>query len=710
MQSPSFLTNPLLSFICFGGKGGVGKTTSATATALFLASENPGKKVLLASIDPAHSLADCLQDTCNLPNLAFWEIDAQASFRKFIARYNATLKKIIDRGSFLDKEDISTLLSISLPGIDEFMGMIELAEMVEGNAYDIIVLDTAPTGHTIKFLQIPHLFRKWIHVLNLMMQKHRYLSQLYRRRYQPDDADEFIEVFTRGAKKIDHILKGTSCEFVPVMLPEALSVRETSRFLTILQKHKITVNNIIINRVYPESDCSFCTQQYSIQKKYIDEMQSDLHEYNYVLMPLYRNEVQGRDSLLKFAAEMAENTPLVRKRDNHNEVVTARCTGESEKWVMGDSKGHPLFVSPPSPFTHGKEEGLHIPELQNHLPVPGPATRFLLFGGKGGVGKTTLASATALSLSDIYPEKRIVLFSTDPAHSLSDCLDSGVGDKGLFLKKNLFVQEMEAEKEYQTLKHLYAEEIKDLLSSFIKKDSSVSIAFEKEIMESFIDTIPPGIDEVMAISKIIDYVDKESFDIFVLDTAPTGHLIRFLEMPELALEWLKFFFNLFLKYKQSFRMPKMSAFLVDLSKKIKKLLTMLRDRERSLFIPIAIPTDMACEETKDLVEAIRRMKIPIQYGILNMVHPAQRENNALIECPLCTNRVAYEKTMHGIFRTLFSPESLYVIQKQEKEIVGIGALQRLGAELYAVEQPNAASFMKESNGTDDLEQTLQPVL
>ena len=71
------------------------------------------------------------------------------------------------------------------------------------------------------------------------------------------------------------------------------------------------------------------------------------------------------------------------------------------------------------------------------------------------------------------------------------------------------------------------------------------MVFEKEIMESFIDMTPPGIDEVMAIAAIVDYMDKGKFDLFILDTAPTGHLIRFLEMPELALDWLKFFLTFF---------------------------------------------------------------------------------------------------------------------------------------------------------------------
>ncbi|OHC16095.1 MAG: hypothetical protein A3K25_08400 [Planctomycetes bacterium RIFOXYB12_FULL_42_10] len=169
---------------------------------------------------------------------------------------------------------------------------------------------------------------------------------------------------------------------------------------------------------------------------------------------------------------------------------------------------------------------------------------------------------------------------------------------------------------------------------------------------------------------------------FILDTAPTGHLIRFLEMPELVLDWLKFFFNLFLKYKNVFRMPKLSAFLVDLSKKVKKLLTLLRDNEKSLFIPIAIPTEMAYHETSDLVEALRKLKIPLSQMILNMAHPPSPSGITATECALCINRIAYERKIFDNFKRLFPAEAPYVIHKQEKEVCGIDALKKFGGELY----------------------------
>ena len=244
-QCPSFLTNPNLSLICFGGKGGVGKTTSAAATALYLAKNNPQKHILLASIDPAHSLMDSLIDKDLFKNLMVWEIDAYTSFQQFMKRHSNTLKIIMERGTFLDNTDISALFSTSLPGIDELMGMVELVDLLENDTYDTIVLDTAPTGHTVKFLQMPHLITKWTQLLDLMMEKHRYMSKLYRRSYQPDDTDAFIDAFSNGAKKVERVLRNKSCEFVPVMLPEALSIKETKAFLSTLNKYRIPVKTLL---------------------------------------------------------------------------------------------------------------------------------------------------------------------------------------------------------------------------------------------------------------------------------------------------------------------------------------------------------------------------------------------------------------------------------------------------------------------------------
>ena len=328
-------------------------------------------------------------------------------------------------------------LSTSLPGIDELMGMVELVDLLENDTYDTIVLDTAPTGHTVKFLQMPHLIEKWTHLLDLMMEKHRYMSKLYRRYYQSDDTDVFIDAFSNGAEKVERVLRNKSCEFVPVMLPEALSVKETKRFLSTLNKYRIPVKDIIVNRINPFGDCSYCNGQYLLQKKYVDEIKRCFDGYNLLMMPLYEEEIHGRDFLLNFAKMMTEttlhqchSTEAHPQNIFHINVVTVhphlnlphqgggiQGGNEYSPPLVGGVRGggellphETLHSAIPTTPPLEKEDSGSFSQDRNRLPIPKATIEFLMFGGKGGVGKTTIASASALSLSDIYPEKRILLF------------------------------------------------------------------------------------------------------------------------------------------------------------------------------------------------------------------------------------------------------------------------------------------------------------
>ena len=156
---PSFLEDSGLRLLFFGGKGGVGKTTCAAAAALHYASRSPQGSYLLVSTDPAHSLADSLGDFQPPHNLKVLEFNAQNSLDTFKARHRSKFAEIAARGTFLDEEDIRRLLDLSLPGLDELMALLSIAGWAESQAYDLIVVDTAPTGHTLRLLTTPDLIR-----------------------------------------------------------------------------------------------------------------------------------------------------------------------------------------------------------------------------------------------------------------------------------------------------------------------------------------------------------------------------------------------------------------------------------------------------------------------------------------------------------------------------------------------------------------------
>src|SRR5205085_3813203 len=156
---------PRFSF--FAGKGGVGKTTCAAAAAVVAAER--GRRVAVVSTDPAHSLGDALgrrlgsaprRVPTRTGRLDAIELDADRALARWLARRRPILRTIAERGTYLDDEDLERLLRLSFPGVDELMALVELARLAGRGAYDEVVVDTAPTGHTLRLLDMPQTLQR----------------------------------------------------------------------------------------------------------------------------------------------------------------------------------------------------------------------------------------------------------------------------------------------------------------------------------------------------------------------------------------------------------------------------------------------------------------------------------------------------------------------------------------------------------------------
>jgi arsenite-transporting ATPase len=302
---------------------------------------------------------------------------------------------------------------------------------------------------------------------------------------------------------------------------------------------------------------------------------------------------------------------------------------------------------------------------------PSPDLRFILFAGKGGVGKTTLSCVTAVRLARDFPDKRVLLFSTDPAHSLSACLQAEIGPQPTVLFPGLTVMEIDAQAEFGKLKARYAEDLRRFLDSISR---GFDLTFDRVVLERLMDLAPPGLDEIMALTRIMEFLARASYDVFILDCAPTGHLIRLLELPDLIDDWLKTFFNLFIKYERILRLPEFADELVRISRNLKKLRGLLRNPARSLLYAVSIPTQMALEETKDLVAACGRMGMAVPSVFLNLMTPPG-------DCRLCSSLQRRELLVVEGFRQMF-PEKQQTLVYRQPEIAGLERLEEFGQCLY----------------------------
>ena len=633
---PGFLTDVNIQLLLFGGKGGVGKTTASAATALELALRHPERSLLLVSTDPAHSLQDSFSGAKPPSNLRVLELDAQAYLHAFQEKNRQRLREIASRGTFLDEEDINRFMALSLPGMDELMAFLEISRWVKEGAYDGIIMDTAPTGHTLRLMEMPYLIRKWLEALDALLAKHRYMKKLFRGSYERDDLDYFIEGLAASVKQMEKLLKDHhQCRFVPVMLAEALSIEETLDLIRELQRLRIGVVDVVINRLYPESPCLTCRH---IRARQLQELARIFHEpvFSHLRLwgvPIYPDEIRGMESLRSFWEGLTKAAP---------------SPGEA-----------PLSLPPVTP------------RVDSPTPLPTPETAILVFAGKGGVGKTTLACATALRLAHAYTGKRILLFSTDPAHSLADCLNMPLGPQPKQAAPGLWAMEMDATADFVSLKNQYRKELAQFLSRLMP---NLDLTFDREVMERIMDMSPPGSDELMALAAVMDFLTPEGYDLLVLDAAPTGHLIRLLELPEIIEEWLIALFSLFLKYRKIFRLPGISQRLVRLSKDLKRLRAILRDPSQAALYAVSILTEMSFAETTDLVAACGRLGIPVPCMFLNMATPDGPD-------PICHSLFQRESAVREKFALTFPGISQPVVYRQS-DLRGIENLAAMGQILY----------------------------
>jgi len=297
------LENNDLKLIIFGGKGGVGKTSCAIATALALAKNF---RTLLISTDPAHSVSDCLEQQIGFrvrqiaghDKLAAIEIVADEALSGFKKEHESELKKLLETSTNLDDQDIDELLTLSIPGIDEVMSFKTIIDFIEKGEYDKYVVDTAPTGHALRLISSPALLDEWIKVASRMRWKYRYMITSFSGNYKQDEVDVFLLSLKRTVKRIEAILRDIDrCEFIPVVIPEAMAIMETKRLLADLGSSGIVPRQIIINNIMVSEGCGFCHTRKVSQLPYLNEIHSTFNTLNTAEVPMFAEEVKGLEAL-----------------------------------------------------------------------------------------------------------------------------------------------------------------------------------------------------------------------------------------------------------------------------------------------------------------------------------------------------------------------------------------------------------------------------
>ncbi|HEX8282523.1 MAG TPA: ArsA family ATPase [Pyrinomonadaceae bacterium] len=645
---------PTTRYIFFGGKGGVGKTTAAAATALaLLDAAGAGESLLLFSTDPAHSLSDSLDVEVgdraaevarggagdDAPRLFAREMDAARALEEFKTKHRAVLAEIADRGTILDEADVNDLLDLSLPGLDEVMALFELSEVEREGRFARVVVDTAPSGHTTRMLRLPEVFTRWVGALDVMSEKHRYMVAHFARRgrVREDEVDLFLRDLSARVEAVRAMLfDAARASFVLVSTPEAMAFEESARYFASLRAEGAPVTDLVVNRVEREHGaCPFCRARAAMQSPWLDALAREFKTLRQRRVPLFPSEVRGAEELREFARALWQPQP----------------EGKAEG-AKGKGKVKAAATSPSPP---------------NNSSFPLEAKRLVIFGGKGGVGKTSSAAAYALAAAEADESGRVLVFSTDPAHSLSDSFGEQVGElnEGVVGVGNLDAMEIDPAARFEELKERYRRWTDELFDS-LTGGSRWEVQFDREAMRELVALAPPGIDEIAALSTVSDLIDEGSYTTIVLDTAPTGHLLRFLELPEVALAWVRTFIKLLLKYKNVVRWGGVAEELVALSKSIKRVAALLTDAEECEFVGVAIPERMSLEETARLAARLERLRVPLSRLVVNNV----LTDEAARACDFCGQRRRGQAPVVEEFRSRLRGVEVFVAPQQPGEVRG----------------------------------------
>ena len=306
--------------LLFGGKGGVGKTTTSASTAVWLA--DSGLKVLLVSSDPAHSTSDSLgvdlssEPTAveGVPGLFGLELNPEAKLSTFMPKLGESLSGMSSSpfaalgglGGMFDQDAKDEMASIKeevdsselvLPGLDEAIAFDELLKHVENPMWDVIVFDTAPTGHTLRFLSLPELIEAWSGRLLRMMRVSGGIRSMLFGRKQSDAMKEELERFRRRVLHVRRVLSDPSTtSFTLVTIPERMGVNETVRANASLSEYELPVTGCLVNRVTPELDHPFLQRRRSEEQGHIAELEDSL-DLPVTTMELFDSEVQGLERL-----------------------------------------------------------------------------------------------------------------------------------------------------------------------------------------------------------------------------------------------------------------------------------------------------------------------------------------------------------------------------------------------------------------------------
>lgn len=532
-------------FLFLTGKGGVGKTSTACATAVALA--DSGKKVLLISTDPASNLQDVFGiELTSAPkavpaveNLFASNIDPEASAKAYresvVGPYRDKFPEAVVATM---EEQLSGACTVEIAAFDEFTSFLTNSEITE--QYDHIIFDTAPTGHTLRLLQLPTAWNGFLEESTHGASCLGPLSGL---------ADK-KELYSNAVSALSNPSKTT---LILVTRPDVSSLLEADRASKELKEIGIKNQMLIINGLL----------QYHNE---IDEISSAFYH-------------RQRDALKQIP-------------DNLHEIITYSLPYVSYSLTGVENLRNLFKPSKVSANINVEISSVNLPGLQAVIDdFSANGTKLIFTMGKGGVGKTTVASAITVGL--VEKGHRVHLTTTDPAAHLEYQFQSS------HLNQNLTISSINPKKEIEKYKA-------EVLSKASKDLDEAGLAYLKEDLES------PCTEEIAVFQAFAEVVAKSENEIVVIDTAPTGHTLLLLDASE--------------SYSKEIERS-----TGEVPESAKKLLPQIRNPKETSVVIVTLAEATPVLEASRLQDDLRRASINPKWWVINQSLSATNTSDPILK-------------------------------------------------------------------------------
>lgn len=521
----------LTHYIFFTGKGGVGKTSSACATAVALAEK--GKKVLIVSTDPASNLKDVFEMELgseptpinSIPNLYASDLDPEEAALKYrekmVGPYRGKLPDAVIENM---EEQLSGACTVEIAAFDEFTNL--LANPAVKSQYDHIIFDTAPTGHTLRLLQLP---TAWTGFLEDSTHGASCLGPL-------SGLNEKKQLY---AETVETLANKENTTLILVSRPDSSSLQEAARASDELKEIGIRNQVLIVNGMlssFVQGD-AVSTAFYNRQQEALKTMPETL-----------RNVVTYELSLVPYNLIGVQNITKLFSND-FKEIDRQNETGSS-----------------------------HLLELKDIIAEFSQKQKGVIFTmGKGGVGKTTVASAISVGL--VENGHRVHLTTTDPAAHLSYVFEN---EK---MKGNLTISRIDPINVVEE----YRQEVLDKARETVDE---AGLAYLEEDLKS------PCTEEIAVFRAFAEVVEKAENEFVVIDTAPTGHTLLLLDAA------------------QSYH-KELARSTGEIPESVLKLLPRLRNQEETNVVIVTLAEATPVLEASRLQDDLRRAGINPKWWVIN---------------------------------------------------------------------------------------------